>query len=91
MAAGWGWSEKKLNNSSLEFIFKTWKGKEDERFKNDKQEWERLRILGSWVLSPYSKNVAPKIILPLPWDIKKSDKEEFEELQPLFDKLEKIK
>lgn len=91
MAFGWGWDEEKLNNSSFEYIFKTWKGKADERQRLDRQEWERLRILGSWILAPYSKGMTPKKILPLPWDANEGEsiKKEIDSMKSLFDKLEK--
>jgi len=68
LAYGWGWSEKKFWQSSPGYFFKTWKGKRDERERGEREEWERLRILGAWVLAPYSKNMTPKKLLPLPWD-----------------------
>lgn len=95
MAYGWGWSEEQFWNSRPEIVFKTWKGRGDE--KNRSGEWERLRILGTWILSPHVKkghNISPEKLLPLPWD-KVKTKEEFlkknKDLIPLWDKLEKIK
>lgn len=72
MAYGWGWDDDKFENSNAKLIFQTWKGKNDERQRIDRQEWERLRMLGSWVLAPYSKNMTPKKLLPLPWDVEES-------------------
>lgn len=95
MAYGWGWSEEQFWNSRPEIVFKTWKGRIDE--KNRSGDWERLRILGTWILSPHVKkghNISPEKLLPLPWD-KIKTKEEFlkknKDLIPLWDKLEKIK
>lgn len=95
MAYGWGWSEEQFWNSRPEIVFKTWKGRIDE--KNRSGDWERLRILGTWILSPHVKkghNISPEKLLPLPWD-KVKTKEEFlkknKDLIPLWDKLEKIK
>jgi hypothetical protein len=39
-------------------------------------EWERLRVLGAWVIAPYSKvSMTPKKLLPLPWDVQESSEE----------------
>lgn len=53
-------------------MFKTWLGKKNEQEKLQREEWERLRILGSWVLAPYSNRVTPKSLLPLPWDVQET-------------------
>lgn len=46
----------------------------------EKDRWERVRILASVFIQPYSKrSVKPKELLPLPWDSegkKESEKEE---------------
>ena len=94
MAYSWGWSEYKFWNSTPEYLYKTWHGKERERDKNNRAEYERLRILGSWVLAPYSKNLTPIKLMPLPWDIKRTSETFFEEhkdLIPIWDMLEKQK
>ena len=68
MAFGWGWSEKKLWKSEVSYLFKSWKGRRNESDRIERQEWERLRILGSWILAPHAKNITPKKLFPLPWD-----------------------
>jgi hypothetical protein len=67
-----GWSEKKFFKSSPEYFFKALKGFNDLEFERTKGEWERLRILGTWVLSPHTKkghNLTPKKLMPFPWDL----------------------
>jgi hypothetical protein len=66
-----GWSEKKFFKSEPSYFFKALKGFNDLEQERQKNEWERLRILGTWVLSPHTKkgaNLTPKNLLPLPWD-----------------------
>ena len=53
----------------FELALKGFNELEEER---QKAEWERLRMLGSWILAPYSKNMTPKKLLPLPWDVEES-------------------
>ncbi len=93
MAYGYGWSEEQFWNSRPEILFKTWKGRNDER--NRSGEWERLRILGSWVLAPHTKkgqNITPTKLLPLPWDVVMTREkwlEKNKKLIPIWDKLER--
>lgn len=96
MAYGYGWSEEQFLNSRPEILFKTWKGKNDE--KNRSGEWERLRLLGTWILYPHTKkgsNISPEKLLPLPWDEKPKTKTEWLEqnkhLESIWDKLERAK
>lgn len=96
MAYGWGWSEEQFLSSRPEIVFKTWKGRNDAR--NRSGDWERLRILGTWVLAPYQKkgsNLTPAKLLPLPWDAPPETKEQWLErnkhLTPIWDKLERAK
>lgn len=96
MAYGWGWSEEQFWNSRPEILFKTWKGRNDE--KNRSGDWERLRILGTWILTPHTKkghSIAPEKLLSLPWDDKPQTRDEWlkknEHLKPIWDKLESIK
>lgn len=66
-----GWDEKKFFESSISFVMKSLKGFNDLELERDKREWERLRILGSWVLGPHAKkgvHLTPRSLLPLPWD-----------------------
>jgi hypothetical protein len=66
-----GWSEKKFFKSTPDYFFNALKGFNDLEFERQKSEWERLRILGAWILSPHSKkgsNLTPKKLMPLPWD-----------------------
>lgn len=52
-----------LNNAAAGYAAKV---QEQER-----GEWERMRILASFVIAPYSKkgsNINPEKLLPLPWD-----------------------
>lgn len=94
MAYSWGWSKNKFFNCEIEYFFKTWIGKRANEDKQNRVEWERLRILGVWYLSPYSKKqITPKDILPLPWD-KTQTKEEWIEknkhLAEAWDKLSEL-
>lgn len=92
MAYGWDWTEEKFFNSTPEYFFKAWKGKSDKEMRALKASWEQLRLLGSWVLAPHSKNLTPIKLLPLPWDKAKTREtflEENKELIPLWDKLSK--
>ena len=90
LAYSWGWSKKKFFNSDIDYFFKTWKGKRDAEMRFERQEWERLRMLGVWVLSPY-KSLKTKELLPLPWD-KTETRDDFYErnkdLIPIWDKLD---
>ena len=93
MAYSWGWSEKKFFKSVPEYFFKVWKGKRDEADRFERQNWERLRVLGAWVYaSQGSKGITAKKLLPLPWD-KVMTKEQFlkdnKNLIPIWDKLSK--
>ena len=66
-----GWSEKKFDKATPNYFFKALKGFNDLENDRQKAEWERLRILGVWVLNPHTKkgtNLTPKKILPLQWD-----------------------
>jgi hypothetical protein len=91
LACGWGWDEPKLNDSTIEFIYKTRKGLRDKEERRERKEWERLRLLGSWVLAPYSKGITPQKLLELPWDEKPKNKadwlEENKDFVKLWDKL----
>ena len=31
-------------------------------------EWNRMRLLATYVVMPYSKGITPEKLLPLPWD-----------------------
>lgn len=69
---------------------KALKGFNDLEFERTKGEWERLRILGSWVLSPYAKKgsrIVPKTLLPLPWDKEKNWVEENKEILERCDEI----
>lgn len=86
-----GWTEERLNNCTdlkiFELALKGFNNLEEER---QKAEWERLRILGTWVLAPYSKNLTPMKLMPLPWDVKRTREQfykENKELIPIWDKL----
>lgn len=91
MAYGWGWSEKKFLQCTPKYFFQVWKGKRDAEERKERKEWERLRLLGSWVLAPYSKSLSPVKLLPLPWD-EKLTKDKFlkdnKDLIPIWDKLD---
>lgn len=92
-----GWDEQKFWESSPSFLFKSLRGFNDLEEERDRKEWERLRILGTWVLKPHTKkphDITPMKLLPLPWD-KLRTKQEFleknKDLIPLWDKLERAK
>ncbi len=79
----------------FELALKGFNDLEEERIKG---EWERLRMLGVWVLSPYQKkgaNLTPQKVLSLPWDPKPETRDEWLEknkhLKSVWDKLEKAK
>jgi hypothetical protein len=94
LAYSWGWTEQRLNETTIKVLYQNWKGREDEKLRKEKGEWERLRILGSWVLAPYSKSLTPQKLLSLPWDkeLKKvSYKEVYKDYLAAWDKLDKIK
>lgn len=90
-----GWDEKKFFSSSASFLFKSLKGFNDLEHERDKREWERLRLLGSWVLAPHTKkgqSVSPTKLLPLPWDVVMTREkwlEKNKKLIPIWDKLER--
>lgn len=92
MAYGWGWDEKRVNETDIEIVLKTWKGKMDEFERFQKQEWERTRVLGAWIMNSQGSKITAVKLLPLPWD-KKLTKETFlqenKELIPVWDKLSK--
>jgi hypothetical protein len=96
LAYGWGWTENQFLNSRPEILFKTWKGRQDEIIRSG--EWERLRMLGAWILAPHQKkgaNLTPQKLLPLPWDPAPETKSEWLEknkhLTPIWEKLERAK
>lgn len=94
MAYSWGWSEKKFLNSTPEYLYKSWFGKQRNEDKKRRDEYERLRILGAWILAPHSKGITPLKLMPLPWDEKKTSDvflTENKELIPIWDMLEKQK
>lgn len=65
------WDEDKFFNAKPGYFFKALKGFNDLESERQKAEWERLRTLGFWVVSPHTKkgsNLTPKKLLPLPWD-----------------------
>jgi hypothetical protein len=76
-------------------LFKSLKGFNDLEHERDKKEWERLRILGTWVLNPHMKKgstLSPNKLLPLPWDRVQTKTEWLEknkDLIPIWDKLDK--
>lgn len=56
----------------------------------ERQEWERTRLLGLWVLSPYSKGLTVQKVIEFPWDVKPKTKKEFlKGFEEIFEKLEK--
>ena len=90
MAFTWGWTEKKFYKSTPKYFYQVWKGKRDERERQERLEWERLRMLGTWVLSPYSKGLTPKKLIQFPWDIVEDRKKWLEnnkDFIPVWDKL----
>lgn len=94
MAYSWGWDEDKLNQTTAKFLYQNWRGRENDKVRRERQDWERLRILGTWVLAPYTKGLTPQSLLPLPWDkeLKKvSYKEVYKDYLAAWDKLDKIK
>lgn len=82
-----GFDEDKFLNCECEWFFKAYRGKMLFAEQSEKQAWERLRILGSWVLSPYSKtSLTPKKLLPLPWDTT-----QINDIEKLKEEYKKIK
>jgi hypothetical protein len=78
------WSENKFFNASPRYFFKALKGFNDFESERQKAEWERLRILGTWILTPHTKKgseLTPKKLMALPWD--KSFVEENKEILDL--------
>jgi hypothetical protein len=66
------------------------KGFNELEHERQKSEWERLRILGVWVLSPHAKkgtNLSAENLLPLPWDKKISWKERNKEILEQCDRI----
>ena len=85
-----GWSEKKFFKATPNYFFKAIKGFNELEEQRQREEWERLRILGVWVLSPHTKkgqNLSPKKLLPFPWD--KSFVEENKDILELAKKIGK--
>jgi hypothetical protein len=71
-------------NSSMRVLELALKGFNDLEHERQKSEWERLRILGTWILSPHTKkgsNLTPKKLMAFPWD--KSFKEENKDILEL--------
>jgi hypothetical protein len=59
------------------------------RIADTQGQWERLRILGTWVIAPHTKhpqNINPEKILPLPWDRPKLD---IDDLRNMIQRLKK--
>lgn len=66
------------------------KGFNDLEHERQKSEWERLRILGLWVLSPHTKKgstLTAERLLPLPWDKQISWKERNKEILEICDRI----
>lgn len=93
MAYGWGWSEKKLDNTTPKYLFQVWLGKRNELELKERREWERTRILGAWVLAPHSKGITPQKLIKFDWEKPKvKTREEYlKENAHLVDKWEKLK
>lgn len=70
------------------------KGKLDERNEIELNEWKRLRILGTWVLSPYMKErITAEELIPLPGDDANRAKEwdmNQERLEKEWERLENL-
>lgn len=55
-----------LTPDEFSYIYKAYSEKEESQHRD---RWERMRMLGTMVLQPYSKkNLKPKDVLSLPWD-----------------------
>ncbi len=73
----------------MEYFFKSIIGFELVNENRERQEWERLRILGLWVLSPYSKGLTARKVIEFPWDEKITTKKDFfKGLEKAFERLE---
>ena len=73
----------------MEYFFKSIIGFELVNENRERQEWERLRILGLWVLSPYSKGLTAKKVIEFPWDEKIKTRKDWEKgFEEAFKKLE---
>lgn len=93
-----GWSKKKFLNCDPLYFFKALQGFNELEEERNRGEWERLRMLGTWILAPHQKkgaNLTPKKLLPLPWDPKPETREQWLEknkhLTPIWEKLERAK
>ena len=85
-----GLDEDKFLDASVSYFFKALKGFNDLENQREREHWERLRILGTWVVSPYAKkgsNLTPRTLLPLPWDSETNWKERNKEILKQCDEI----
>jgi hypothetical protein len=85
-----GWDEDKFLDASPSYFFKALKGFNDLENQREREHWERLRILGNWIVLPYAKkgsNLTPRKLLPLPWDNEVSWKESNKEILDRCDEI----
>jgi hypothetical protein len=84
------WDEDKFWNATPSYFFKALKGFNDLEFERDKGHWERLRILGFWVVTPHAKKgsiPSAESLLSFPWDNKLSWKERNKEILEQCDRI----
>lgn len=84
------WDEDKFWNASPSYFFKALKGFNELEHERQKADWERLRILGLWVLSPHTKKgsaLTAERLLPLPWDKQISWKERNKDILEICDRI----
>tara|TARA_R110000868_G_scaffold125509_4_gene331461 strand:+ start:1964 stop:2251 length:288 start_codon:yes stop_codon:yes gene_type:complete len=93
LAYGWGWSEKKFDNTTPKYLFQVWAGKRNQIELEYRRDWERTRILGTWVLAPHSKGLTPEKLIKFDWEKQKiKTKEEYlKENSHLQEQWEKLK
>jgi hypothetical protein len=84
------WDEDRFWNATPNYFFKALKGFNELEYERDKGHWERLRILGVWVLSPHTKKgsqITAESLLPLPWDKQISWKERNKDILEICDRI----
>ncbi len=75
----------RLTPEEFSYIYKAYSEREESQYRD---RWERLRMLGTMVLQPYTKkSLKPKDVLTLPWDNDMSNKPK----TPVLSKEEALK
>jgi hypothetical protein len=78
----------RLTPDEFGHIYKAYSEKQEARYKDN---WERTRMLATFILRPYAKKgLTPHRILPFPWDKERTRKEPPLDKQKVRKRLEKL-